>query len=434
MNPIRSLKSNDYFTEFLKERYQTIQTESRPNYINSPFEFPENPVYLTDLLQGGNSIILESVDQFLGISRLEPENPYVLHTSVPSARSIQSNLALLNIKSENQSHWFIYSKSEQEFVLILKEQTDRFYQEAELIYFIMYNHLAIGKYYGRFGFLLSLLDSGHQLNHFEHLFQACDLKNYKAEIFPSLVHSRITPFFDENYFPMVKMTCTGLKDVVLSDQEESGLRVQLVDSGLTKCTSYEQLVEHIFTDTTKLVRNELQVLPQMNYLSVIEKRTSLQSFEGLCFFEREKVPLESVVEKIKKVNSFHEVETMIFDVEKHVYFNVRHEKWENCPFESIEQLLHDSLEFIDVQSSSYVLVTALKKSAHLTVKEKLFSFIHSAEIMSEAALAFASNAYVSRCLRNIDDCTFLAQFPEYEEITYLQVIGKNEWNQKLYIA
>ncbi|EKO5650156.1 hypothetical protein P0W62_001621 [Enterococcus faecalis] len=429
MNHTHSLKSKDYFVDFLKERYQTIQVESLPSYTSCPFEFLHNPTYLSDLLTGECAV---NIDHFLEITRLEPENPYALHTSVPSARSIQSNVALLNIKAQNQSCWFIYSKGEQEFVLIFKEQTDRFYQEAELIYFIMYNHLAIGKYYGRFGFLLSLLDSGHQLNHFEHLIQTNNPENYEAEFFPSFVHSMITPFFDENYFPMVKLTMTGVRNLSLPEQEE-GLRIRPTGKMRFDETSYDSLIKELFADDTRLIRNGLNISVQKDYLSVINKRTSFQSFEGLCFFEREPFSLDSVIEGIKKINSFPAIETLLFDVEKNSVFNVSQGSWKENPLENVEKLLHDSLEYIDIQSSSYILVTALKKSKTLTAKEKLFSFIHSAEIMSEAALSFSSEDFASRCLRNIDDCTFLNHFPEYEEITYLQVIGKNEWNKKLYL-
>lgn len=424
--------NSNFFDDFLKNRYETIQNEIRPSYDLIPFTLTEAPIFLSDMLINENSCLNQFNSNFLDISRLEPENPYVIHTHVPSARSLQSNLVMLSIDITGKRLWFVYLKSEQQFVFIHEEAESVGAGNNKCTYYILYNHLTIGRYYGHFGFLLSLLDVGHQIHHFEHLVTAYGFTQYEAEFFPALNET----YIDENYYPLVQM-CFQLEENLLFKKIELLDRIVWdktpYDDGMGD-RSYQELIKNISVDSQCYTRNQLMMNYRLDhYLQLMSKRTSLQSFEGLCFFEKKQISISNLIEKIRKKTAMDYVDTLILEVTTGDYYLASDGSRWPIAFDDLEQILHDSKDYIDINSSSYLILTVIREHKELTYKQKLLGFIHSAEIMSEVALIFSEHDFVTRCLRNINDKYVLEQFAGFDEVTYLQVVGENVLNSKLYL-
>jgi hypothetical protein len=385
------------------------------------------------MLINENSRLNQFNSNFLDISRLEPENPYVIHTHVPSARSLQSNLVMLSIDITGKRLWFVYLKSEQQFVFIREEESESVgVGNNKCTYYIMYNHLTIGRYYGRFGFLLSLLDVGHQIHHFEHLVTAYGFEHYEAEFFPVLDET----YVDKNHYPLIQM-CFQLEEDLLFKEIELLDRIVWdetpYDDGKAD-RSYQELFENISVDDQCYTRNQLVMNYSLDhYLRLMSKRTSLQSFEGLNFFEKKQISISNLIEKIREKMVMNYVDTLILEVTTGDYYRVSDGSRWPIPFDDLEKILHDSKDYIDINTSSYLVLTVIKDHKELTSKQKLLGFIHSAEIMSEVALILSEHDFVTRCLRNINDKYVLEQFAGFDEVTYMQVVGENVLNSKLYL-
>src|SRR5699024_2574469 len=158
--PFRNRKITDQFIRrFFYDRYQAFRDEEIT--IRKRFYYESDEKLAWDFYNI-DAFRAELVRNSMRITRIEPENPYLYHTNVPSVRGLNSN-EIFYVEIENkQLIVSVYNRSKDKFMVIYSGTTNH---EAKMNEFwIVFNKSIIGNIYGDFGYILSLLDAGHVIN------------------------------------------------------------------------------------------------------------------------------------------------------------------------------------------------------------------------------------------------------------------------------
>lgn len=430
-NRTHSLKKNnyDFFQQHLTNRYSTIKDEILPKrYVSTYASEIDNSYLLQNIVSEGTPLI-DFLSLMFDVDRMEPENPYIYHALSPSARGFQGYTVTMNFSFNGHELNFIYLKNHQDFYLTSGYLQKAYTDKLDITIKLFYDHSNIGSYYGRFGFILSLLDAGHQINHFEKLTNQFNYPVSVIEYLPknSTINSNFFPLVCLNfeYNHAIDLSLEGDKSLFL----ESDLRIEeVVDS------NFSLFIEEINSYDSLQRGKKEPLLEVFDYDFIVKKRTSLQSYEGLSFSETkevETIELNKLMELNKK--NYSRIDMIIFDL-VHKKIICPEEIKDMRDFIDIEKVFYDSMEYISVEKASYLFLTFSKRKTANNSKTVLIDFIQSAELMHEVSIFFSQKDYISRCFRNINDKYVLSKFQQYEYVTYMQIVGINNQNRKLILS
>ncbi|MFJ6266044.1 hypothetical protein [Lysinibacillus xylanilyticus] len=417
MSHIHSHKKK-FFDKYLFNRYETIKTQILPKVERErKYDF-SNVLLLSNICESDK--LLEIMELMFDINRVEIENPYLFHTSVPSARGLQSNEIFLNIFIDQQKYTFFYIKSKQDFVFIQKEKVVEKKNRVEIE--LLYNHFSIGLYYGRFGFILSLLDLGHQLNHIEHTLSLYDIDDYTIEYLPKQDVRNI----NINNLKLVKIELYSNLDINFKKE----IKFEKIKNNELQIFEYNDNYDEIFnrfiietmSDDVIINRKDGKEIKIDNYREILKNRTSLQSYEGLHLMENEEgINIDLFLKENIKYTDRNEIVLLTIDINNKQLFLNQNKLVDAYEKINIENIFYDSKDYFDLDGINYVFLTLVKEN--YSSKTDLVNFIKSAEIMNKVTLFFSANEYMTRCFRNIDDKYVLSIFSDYDYVSYMQVAG-----------
>ena len=139
---------------YLYDRYDKFSEENLPSEY---FSLDDDSIRV-DIPQDETKI-KKLMDEVMCLIYMEPDNPYNYHTTYASARGFNSNEIVLEIVGNHSRKIFIYNLTQNEFDLISREKCNEVSFVANM--YIICNRGKIGRKYGDFGYILSLLDAGH---------------------------------------------------------------------------------------------------------------------------------------------------------------------------------------------------------------------------------------------------------------------------------
>lgn len=379
--------TDKYLKKYLFERYESIADESKPSLKNFIFSGKEET--LCDCYE--KDIIKSMMDP----DRIEIDNPYSLHRKIPSARNLNSNIILVREISEKIIKYFQYDiRSCNLYKVFETENLSNEKNRRDIL--IVFNYNKIGAFYGRFGFILSCLDAGHQLNFLK-----------ETSKYPLIVE----------YFPYKNILLTiKLKkeeDITYCNkysEEELKFISTLIDS--------DEILDGVFKDIIECgKKTELLIKEDKSYIKNIVKRRSLQSFQGIRF---------------DKTNKNIEKDSMIRTSYKDVHIiaaNIKERKTvssdsKNLTYIQIDDVLHDTHEYINADNAdSYFLAVP---NECINDPAGIFrSFIQASAAMDLIGARCAQYFEVERCFRNINDKVILKSWKDYPIILYLMITGTN---------
>lgn len=410
MNLTHSHNTNQYMQSFLFDRYKTIEKEKTPEGMWD-VDFGDVTVRLQDVI--GTNLLSDTVYEMCKIIRIEPENPYPLHRAIPSARNLFSNLLQVYVPNDDGTDIYQYDYIAGDF-LYIGTRNKVLTQAVTLI--ILYHHQNIGRMYGRFGFILSLLDAGHEIHHLE------EMLNLKEEIeyFPNQLR-----IIDENVIASITIHHPTFNTYHLNAQK----RIRKVPylSAETKYNTanlekhmqdYEGFCKEISKDQMSINRKMSKEID--NYEVAYQKRTSFQCYQGLIFTDRDK----EMPQKKSHLNTKYlkGLEIVVIDCcNKKIYGSNKH----NFNQIDIERILHDSHEYVNMSEIQLLILTIVKKGVY-TPKEIATSFVQSGEWINHISTYYAQHNKITRCLRNIDDYYVKDYVVDCEYVTYLLMVGNNK--------
>lgn len=410
MNLTRSLNKNQYMQSFLFDRYKTIENEQKPESMWDVV-IGDVTVSLKDVI--GPNLLSDTVYEMCKIIRVEPENPYSLHRAIPSARNLFSNLLQAYVPNDDGTDIYQYDYIAGDFIYI--GTRDKVITEAVTLV-ILYQHQNIGRMYGRFGFLLSLLDAGHEIHHLE------EVLNIKAEVeyFPNQLR-----LLDENTIASIMIHHPMFNTYNVNAQKKiqkvpySYTRAKDNTTNLDKHTQiYDDFCKEINEDQIRIHR--IMRKEDHDYEVACQKRTSFQSFQGLMFTDRYKeMPPER---RFSNTRYLKGLETVVIDCcNKKIYGSNK----DNFNEIDIEKILNDSHEYVNMSEIQLLILTVVKKGEY-SPKEIATSFVQSGEWMNKISAYYANYNMITRCLRNINDYYVKDNVVECEYVTYLLMVGNNQ--------
>lgn len=408
MNHIHFHKTKLFLKEFLFDRYETIKEEKKPMFEAGLIV--QEKVTTFSMLVGDNGIT-KAVSDMCKIIRVEPDNPYTIHRSIPSARNMFSNLIVLYVPFKGGTDIFQYDYISDDFIYVKYEAVPIV---KNLTLALQYDHNNIGRLYGRFGFLLSLLDAGHQIHHIQETISVPAVLEY----FPNDIRKYSEGTIASFTFPqMTFMSRYDSKIEKLSQKQQH-------NTSLDEDDIYTGFSEEISNDLITIRR---AIEPKLNasYLKSCKLRTSFQSYQGLMFtgVDRECKAIDTPPNK-----EFLEGLSLVFvDCKNRKVYGGK-----DIPFDSlnIERLLHDSHKYVSMNDAS-MLVFAIMKRGDYSPKQIATSFVQTAEWINEISSQYANEHFITRCLRNIDDYYVKENLVDCEYVTYLLMVGDNDIDESL---
>lgn len=441
------LSGEQYKDRYIRDRYalfssETLPTRSDDLVLQSPFLYREcEPA-------SSLSSILRTVFSYC---RLEPENPYLFHTSAPSARGMNSNGLLVRLLNRDGSELllnYLFRRERYQIVWsrpVLPRDKEIIHIEPSEIWISAMTDLGqIGRKYGSFGYTLSLLDAGHQIEHIqqfairhglsrEMMLLPGDHATGGAPLFVG--HADPTPCF----IPIFSWHLLHLTDFTLQRTRET-VRV--------KKSITHQYDGH---DPSGWVREHANAIRTSEPIRISETpaddlfveecrlRTSAQSFQGWSFFpypfsEEEMREQDDLIERaLKATHPALEIHLLrrLTDHASHSFqtqYDVfRTTTRERRPFEmTMAQIIHDTHDFLNADLASLAAWTALAVDAPVTDRDIVAILTESARILHRLSLLLTRYRLASRPLKNINEDFFEHTLTNGQSLaTYLLLAGRS---------
>jgi hypothetical protein len=399
-----------YYQKFLFDRYKTVGEEQKPTCRWENISIDKERIRLTDIL--GSNFITETVHNMCKIVRIEPENPYQLHRVIPSARNLSSNFLQLFVSNQQKftdifefdfiAGDFIYSGT------LNKNICNNF------VLATIYNNRNIDRMYGKFGFVLSLLDAGHQINYLEEIINL----ELEVEYFPNWIRG-----VQKNALASIKIESEIHKKYL--DNIENIVQVPYLISYRNDHKIENDELEDLFKDFCSEIDNDkIEITRKMrkenfDYELDSMKRTSLQSYHGLMFTRNDKSTLSVILPHNTKY--LDNLEMVVLDYANSKIYGSSKDIAEI----NREQILFDSHEYVNLLEVQVIILIVIKEGNY-SPKEISAGFIQAGEWMNLISTYYTSQNKVTRCLRNIDDYYVKKNIIDCDYVTYMLMVGEND--------
>ncbi len=428
--PIPSL-NEQMINRFTFNRYRLISSEVMPRTSTIRYTKTDNSMYVLNHKNKNFAIIMKQIMQYV---RFELENPYYLHTVCPSARGFNSNKFFIYAVDETKINIFVYDLEENRFYLVCDEENSSCYPCAtELL--IVYDRGKIGKKYGDFGFILSLLDCGHVVHQYKLI---CKSMNIHSQIMYGGIDGLYIPWeLDKGtILARIDLKAFALQGEGLVTQAFAEKKVDtaeiwfeahhgevLLDSFIKKLNQAELLTDYaildIYTEMTGLTEISLCRSSSQSGvgLSFIKYELKEDDLRMLLFQAQELLGLSHIGEKLR-IN--------IISPQKH-YRVLADSMTAEDKVMDFNEIIHDSKEYIDVTNATLVIFTEIhEKIQDDSECTYMHSVIQSAEFIHSLSLRLTQYGLCARPMKNIDEIYIRNRAGHNEWIvSYLLIAGKS---------
>ncbi|MGN0396189.1 MAG: hypothetical protein ACI4EF_12565 [Coprococcus sp.] len=430
--PIHSL--NKQMTDrFLYNRYNKFNEERIPTEYVKP-----NTNHTGINIPDTESLFKRFVEEVIGIAYMEPDNPYHYHTLYASARGINSNEIIFEIVYKRIRRFLFFDIANNELILLCKEECDK---EGTAAYIhIVCNRGKIGRKYGDFGFILSLLDAGHFLEVIKCFFEEENLKltadynGYKKDDLARLNQ----PY---QLYPILKVDISGIFgniDNLFSEGDEiCNLMFSEKYTGNSEGSLIDRFIKRILNSHTSIIEKKSDVKGFDTQVRVedLYRRTSSQSAQGYSFFPYNcsQETIDVIINCTKRMldnmdNNFICVQLVINDMSGRVY-DIKKDSVDMKIVETLEinSIPNDSLDFVDLKNVSIVVILYTNCSLyHEEEVQYQFTYVKMGEIAQRISDICGLYDLSARPMKNMNDRYIreILMDDEYDS-GYLITIGKS---------
>lgn len=424
--------NRDVAERYLFDRYDRFGEEK------IPFEYVKlQPKYTGTIIPDDEVMFKKMIKNVIAFSYIEPENPYLYHTSYASARGFNSNEIVLEISGDNTRKYYIYDLKHNDWVFLREEKM----KESRFVAYIhiLSNRGRLGAKYGDFGYILSLLDAGHFLENMKCFFEeerlslSVDYNGYSTgdlsllskpyQIVPLLKLDISDIFINTD---TVQWSTEGAGILFFSNEYTGNSKGGLIDKFIDKVLNDHELLCENFEDgigyNTKVCVKDLW------------KRTSSQSAQGYSFFPH-KCKQQLIDDLVYSVNYL--IQTMDDKISAHIIVNdsniLVYEVRKNSVYIKnyknidVNRILHDSLDYVDLRNASLVIV--LNTNTNLYRKSEAqyqHTYIKMGEIAQRLSNICGLYDLSARPMKNMNDLYIKEKLlgEEYDP-GYLLIIGES---------
>lgn len=429
---------DDFIQRFFYDRYNAFYNEEMTS--NKRFHYRIKSKLAWDFYDNDADFRADIVWKSLRLSRIEPENPYLFHTNIPSARGLNSNEVFYIEVENNQLTVSVYHREMDQFVVIYFGPTE--YKEKSNELWILFNKGNIGNVYGDFGYVLSLLDTGHFIN--------------QTSLIASHHHETISISYDD--FDDLGLNLTNMDFHILAKIKLSKKLPSFSNKLLTKefsrglCT---YTVNHAGDFRTSTLNDYLQLLLKGSRYSFIENnnvdciryfknldtamfnRTSNQSPQGYSSFLLHKDPkevsqlIEYICVCLQSLTIHRSFSVLLLDLERKgndTGVFISNDTIEEVSLKgfSKKRILQDGQDYLELNDCKYIIYTMIHNDIFHIQSGLNYSLIKSAEIIHAISLYLTELSYDTRPMKNINE-RYLEDYFKLEDklVTYMLIAGKS---------
>ena len=416
---------------YLYDRYDKFSEENLPSEY---FRLDDDSVRAD--IPKEETKIKKLMDEVMCLIYMEPDNPYNYHTTYASARGFNSNEIVLEIVGNHSRKIFIYNLTQNEFDLISREKCKELSFVANM--YIICNRGKIGRKYGDFGYILSLLDAGHFIENIK-CFSFEEKLSFTLDYNPCTLIDMLRLSKPYQIVPLVKLCITdffvkkleklwendNINKVKLSDTYTGNKRESLVDQFIDKVlVSKVQIVEKFSNIRTSVKVKELFM------------RTSSQSAQGYSFFPYECPDnvLDEIIDSVKLsladlsynlicVQLIMNIKPIrVYEI-KRDYVNIK-----ELNDSDMNSLPHDSLDYIDLKNASVgVIMYTNCKLYEMNEIWYQYTYIKMGEIAQRISNICGTKELSARPMKNMNDLYIKNRLMDSDTYDpgYFIVIGKS---------
>lgn len=281
---------------YLYDRYDKFSEENLPSEY---FSLDDDSIRV-DIPQDETKI-KKLMDEVMCLIYMEPDNPYNYHTTYASARGFNSNEIVLEIVGNHSRKIFIYNLTQNEFDLISREKCNEVSFVANM--YIICNRGKIGRKYGDFGYILSLLDAGHFIENIK-CFSIEEKLSFTLDYNPCTSIDMLRLPKPYQIVPLVKLDITDFfvkKQENLWDNENVN-KVKFSDTytGNKSGSLVDQFIDKVLESKVPIVEKFSNIRTSVKVKELL-MRTSSQSAQGYSFFPYECPDdvLDEIIDSVK---------------------------------------------------------------------------------------------------------------------------------------
>lgn len=424
-----------YQERYIKKRYDLFKEEILPKNSNFITYVNQKKYYLKS-----GTLFAQLIVKMFSINWMSVENPYVFHTLSPSARGKNSNRIILEYKES----LFEFNLSGNFFRLIVGKAPKSNDLDVDLklanIYLVG-DINNIGHNYGSFGWTLSLLDAGHQIEHCRQISMIYKF-NVRIKLFPQDEMSYLCSIFNKKeLFPIVKLYFSSKKKKLFPIESKITCKqkVLMEPSGV-----FDEILTYFMHHSGKQRILEKTILSNFSF-NQINTRISDQSNQGLSFFPYyiKRNDLVSLAKMVKELLHSFNQEIDIYIISKVSPLNK--EKWiinkhkiQREPIKiSFNRVTHDSLDFLNPKEATLVVWASVnkRKSNSASMSDCGESLIEAARCLHCISLFFSGqdNGFKVRSLKNINELFFEKIVSQNKNLALYMLIGGKSMNTQMQI-
>ncbi|MEK7014722.1 hypothetical protein [Bacillus sp. FSL R9-9410] len=389
MNHIPSLKK-DFIEDSVINRYVTGEKEWKSSrYIENISRVCNEKVRTTTEFE----FFLKKLAKAFSVCRIEFENPYQSHKLFPEARGIGTHKLVIKHTYNKKMYTYYLMKYSSSFELIDEIEVDEKDENIALIlYFDIYE---INNIYGKFGFILTLLNGGHLIDNIQQFISHEGLIMEGGEIFP---HD-CTFSNDDFLFPGVKIMLSSVSQSRSSEYIfKTKYKVDFDARTIYKDDYYRSYVD--FKNRCINSRNMIRSTFNNLYFQNMNMRTSGHNLQGLAF--RRKICADfSFLKDI--VSKYPYLKVKVFNQDFH-------------------KILFEVGDFLELDSVSYLVLIFIDSEYLFTQKDLAYAYLLSGQLMNEINSRI-SNKLFCRCIRNINEKYILSEGEVHGFPLYACMIG-----------
>ncbi|SFL62217.1 hypothetical protein SAMN04487943_102494 [Gracilibacillus orientalis] len=440
-------KIDDFIQRFFYDRYDAFRDE----VIFAPkrFSYEIDTDLIWDFYEMGPDVRVDIVRNSLRLSRIEPENSYLFHTNAPSARGINSN-TVLYVEVENfRLTASVYHQESDQFIVIYNGPTNN--NERLNEFWILYNKSNIGRIYGDFGYILSLLDAGHFIN--------------QTSFISSLHNETVLIQYDDINDLGLNLTNHEfhiLAKVTLSPSLESASQQILTKEHQQNLCKFT--VHHDVPFQENPLNNYLQLLFKgsqirfsenntqdcihyfENIKATMYNRTSSQSPQGFSgfIFENNSKEMNNLIEYIstclQSLSTQRYFRLLLLNlgaVNNNEGVLISNEGIQEVDLRTFDKncILQDGHDYLELNGCKYIIFTIIQKELLHQPSGLNYSLIQSAELIHSISLYLTGQVYDTRPMKNINE-RYLEQVFKLDNslVSYMLIAGKSHhYNLRLEI-
>lgn len=424
--------NRDVSERYLFGRYDRFGEEKLP------FEYVRlHPEYTGVIIPDGEVLFRKMIKDVIAFSYIEPENPYLYHTSYASARGLNSNEIVLEISGDDIRKYYIYDLKHNEWVFLREEKKERRRFTAYL--HIISNRGRVGEKYGDFGYILSLLDAGHFLENVKCFFEE---EKLSLRVDYNGYSKKDLSLLSEPYqiVPLLKLDISDIfinSDVAQWSTGEPGkLFFSSEYTGNPAGGLIDEFIEQVLISRESLCENLENGIGYHTKVCVkdLRKRTSSQSAQGYSFFPC-KCKQQLIDDLVYSISDL--LQTMDDKICAHVIVNdsnitvyeVRNNSviMKCCKDIEMNSIPHDSLDYVDLRNVSLVVILSTNTNLYgKSESQYQYAYIKMGEIAQRLSNISGLADLSARPMKNMNDLYIKEKLLGDEfDPGYLLVIGES---------